>query len=133
MGNDSSDSVTIHSYWAKQLAQVSGQNEELLKLRQQQHQFKMAIVECEKVLEDIHNKVITKVLIPTVGNNFIQINANNEKYKNMIKERMKQFDTSMKGIDGQITRREDAMNESLLKLHRFIGKYIKEQGLEVPE
>ncbi len=127
------ESPMVEPYWANELETIKNRNQEILQLKEQLHQFKLAVTECEKVKEDIKNKVIMKVLMPTIGNNFIQINAQNEKYIKMLDERKKQFETSMKGVKEQIVHREDLLNESLLKFYIYLKKYIKAQGLSVPE
>lgn len=118
--------------WAILITTIVQQNENVLQIKQQLHQYKIALAECKKIKEDVKNKVITKVLIPTIGNTFIQINPN-ERYKKMIDELEKQYDNSIKGIEEQLRTREEALNESLIKLSIGIKEHLKGLGLEVPE
>ena len=125
--------VSIHVKWAQNMENMIKMNNELLKYRQEEHQYKLALMECEKIKSDIKNKKITKILVPTIGNNFIQVNAGDEKYGNMLNERIKQFDNSVKGIEGQIKHREDALHEQMLRTYRYLGEYLLKMGLNLPE
>jgi len=108
-------------------------NEELIKLKQQLQQFIMANKEIERLQKDIKNKKITKVLVPTLGGNFIQVNPNSKQYKEMLAEKSRQFNNSIKGIEGQIEHREDYLHENMLRAFSAIGKHLKEHGLELPD
>lgn len=129
----SNDEMVVKATTAQQLERVKALNEKILQLQQQQHQFKMAIVECDQVKDDIKKGGITKVLVPTIGNNFIQINPKNEKYSKMLSERAKQFDNSLKGINEQLNHNSDLLNEAVLRLYKMLNEHIKSHGLEVPE
>jgi hypothetical protein len=108
-------------------------NDEIVKFQQQLQQFQMAYNEAKRIKEDIKNKKITKILVPTLGNNLVQINPSGEEYQRMINENMKQFDNSIQGIEGQIMHREDGFYESMMRVYKHIGNHLVYRGLELPE
>ena len=127
------EQMVIDAQTSLLLKQTMELNERVLQLKKQLHQYKMASSECDQLKKDINNKVITKVLVPTIGNNFIQINPNCDKYRKMISERKEMFEKSMLAIEEQIRHNGESLNTSVIQLCKSFKQYLERNGLEVPE
>jgi len=127
------DFPVVNASMSGLMKQAMELNEKVLQLKKQLHQYKMAVNECEQLREDINKKVITKVLVPTIGNNFIQVNPSCDKYRKMISDRKEMFNNSMVAIEEQIRHNRESLNTTIIQLCRFYKQYLNEQGLEVPE
>jgi len=127
------EQMVIDAQTSLLLKQTMELNERVLQLKKQLHQYKMASSECDQLKKDINNKVITKVLVPTIGNNFIQINPNCDKYRKMISERKEMFEKSMLAIEEQIRHNGESLNTSVIQLCKSFKHYLERNGLEVPE
>ena len=106
-------------------------NEELIKYRQQKYQFELANKEIAKIKQDIKDKKILKILVPTIGNNFVQVNPNSDDYRKLLNEKVKQFDNSIRGIKEQIHHREDTFHEYMRKTHSYFTSYLNSRGFDV--
>ena len=92
-------------------------------------------MESNKIRKDIKNKKITKILVPTVIGNYIQVNNPDsaKEYLKVLDAKIKQFENSIKGIETQIEQREDCLYEKLKLGYLHLGKCILERGLKLPE
>lgn len=117
--------------WVQTMQEMMNINDELTKFRQQLSQFEMAIKEIDKMQLDIKEKRITKVLVPTLGNNFVQVNPNNDHYQKLVKDKKRQFENSIGGIKGQIEHREDHLHEMMIRTYNLLGKYLVDRGFEL--
>lgn len=107
-------------------------NKEITAMYKQYQQFEFASKELENIMGDVKNKKITKVFMPTVGNMQIQVNPVHQKFKNFIADKQRQLENGMKGIEGQLVHRQDAMNQEAMFAFKYLAGYLLNHDFDLP-
>ena len=105
-------------------------NDELTGFYAQLHQHKIGLSENKEILKEVENKKIKKVMMPTIGKIMIPISTTDPKIAKMYKDMIRQYENSIKGIEGQIQHRLELFNEDVIFLFKFFASKVKEIGFD---
>ena len=115
----------------KHVEELLGIQKELVGMQNQLTQFENANKELNQINEDAKNKVISQILIPSLGGLLIRTNPLSKKFKTLSRDRERQFVNSIIGIKGQMAHRNDLYNETMLKICLYLLFHLDEEGIDL--
>lgn len=107
-------------------------NKEIVGFLRQRAQHNFAYNETMNIIKKIKAGKIKEINMPSIGNLFIPVKANDKDFNKILREKRDQFKNSLNGIDGQIQHREDQLNELVKKAFLMFDGYIKNNKLKLP-
>jgi len=117
----------------KDLQDIGGIHKEIAGMLQQLNQFENANRELNQIVEDAKNKVITHVMVPSLGGLLIRTNPLGKRFKIIVNDRKRQFENSILGIKGQMSHRNDLYNETMLKICNELLFHLSEEGINLKD
>ena len=90
-------------------------NNDIIAMLTQINKFKMATKEAEKNIKEAKDKKTKYVFRPSLGGTFIRVSGNDPEYMKFLEATKTQLDNQIKGVEGQLSHRQEGMNEELLK------------------
>lgn len=105
-------------------------NNDLVALYKQQTQHEFATNEIKKIIHDMKAGKIKSINL--IHGQTVVVPMNDMKdARKMLMDRKTLFDNALKGIEGQISHREDSFIESMMKVKRFLNEKLKD--VKIPE